>query len=115
VSDKRGPENGGERRPWGVWKAKGRVAAPELVTGPIDWERRAIQAERRIAELSRQGNKYASLRNFLLGLMDPKQLADLGQHTPDAQRLLGRILEAIEGIDRDRDDTWKNFNQPNQR
>ena len=99
----------------GVWKAKGRIAAPELVTGPIDWERRAIQAERRIAELSRQGYKYASLRNFLLGLMDPKQLADLGQHTPDAQRLLGRILEAIEGIDRDRDDTWKNFNQPNQR
>ncbi len=45
--------------------------------------------------------------------MDPNQLADLGQKNPDAQRLLGRISEAMQGIDQDRDDTWKNFNTPN--
>lgn len=102
------PINNG--RAWGVWKAKGRAAAPEQVTGPIDWERRALRAEKQKVELTRGGYKYDCLRSFLLDLMDPNQLADLGQHTPDAKKLLARILAALQGIERDRDDTWKNFN-----
>jgi hypothetical protein len=113
MSDRENSEHGAIRRPWGVWKAKGRVASPEPLTGPIDWERRAMRAEARIAELTRRGYKYDCLRSFLHALMDPNQLADLGQKNPDAQRLLGRISEAMQGIDQDRDDTWKNFNTPN--
>jgi hypothetical protein len=102
------PINNG--RAWGVWKAKGRAAAPQQVTGPIDWERRALHAEKQKVELTRRSYKYDCLRSFLIGLSDSSQLADLGQHTPEAQRLLSRILEALQGIERDRDDTWKNFN-----
>lgn len=115
MPDEKAPDGGGIRRAWGVWKAKGRTAAPEQVTGPIDWERRARTAEALVAELEREKHKYVSLRGFLVGLMDPGQLADMGQNTPDAQKLLNRIKNYINGTDWERRDTWKNFNDPRSR
>lgn len=101
------------QRAWGVWKAKGRTGSPEKVTGPIDWERRALHAEAQIAELSREKYKYECLRGFIFTLLDPKQIADFGQNTPDGRNLLARITDQIRSLEWERHDTWKNFNGEN--
>jgi len=82
-----------------IWKAKGKAEFARKLSSETTFKQAPRGVDPQISALIVQSKKYARLRQFIVELMDPNQLADLGQKTPDAQKVLEQIWIMVGKLD----------------